>query len=281
MSTSHFLVFVGASPTLSTELQVLKHSFQDMQVIAPAAGKRGHGISDRTVRAALEALALSLGEQQSHSQVAKLTVWAYRSDTLKMIEQLWNSFGRSGWIELVPTNLLDKIRPTRLHIQNRIEVINQLLHEVSHQVYARRKASPFSIPLSNFKSQVALALQDYWYQVDTLEALKSRIEKKNQRFRQFHTSGQAHHDDRSLIFSPALDTECHGMPHPIDDGNKCFVNGRFRFGAALFPGFHYDVRSEKGLLNCTFVDCMGAFRDMRPEKRKHLNIFPNDHLLPK
>ena len=26
----------------------------------------------------------------------------------------------------------------------------------------------------------------------------------------------------------------------------CFVEGRFRFGAALFPGFHYDVRPARG-----------------------------------
>lgn len=60
----------------------------------------------------------------------------------------------------------------------------------------------------------------------------------------------------------------------------CFVEGRFRFGAALFPGFHYDVRDATGLLECTLYDCRGVARDLRPEKRTYINIFPNDHLLP-
>ena len=61
----------------------------------------------------------------------------------------------------------------------------------------------------------------------------------------------------------------------------CFVEGRSRFGAVLcFPGFHYDVRPARGLLDCTLYDCRGVARDLGPERREYINIFPNDHLLP-
>jgi hypothetical protein len=82
------------------------------------------------------------------------------------------------------------------------------------------------------------------------------------------------------LFGGALDTECHGQPHPAGELDSCFLEGRFRFGAALFPGFHYDVRYQKGLLDCTLYDCRGNPRDLGPERRSYINIFPNDHLLP-
>ena len=86
---------------------------------------------------------------------------------------------------------------------------------------------------------------------------------------------QGHHS------SNALPNECHGVPHPTGTENVCYLNGRFRFGVALYRGHHYDVRSANGgSLNCTLVDCDGRERNMGPERRRYINIFPNDHLLP-
>jgi hypothetical protein len=281
VSAPHFLVFVGAGASLSTELAALKRRFQDLEVVAPAAAKQARGISNVAVQDALNSLALVLRKQGSTKHPAKLTVWAYGPDRPDQFLTLWECFGRSSWIELLPEHLVHKDGPTRIYIQNRLESITGPLHEVSHQIYNRRKTSPFSIPLSNFKSAIIARLSEHWYNGANTESLQKLIEKISRRFRQLHTtSTHAHRDDRSLIFSPAADEACHGIAHPMGNTTRCFVNGRFRFGAALYPGFHYDVRHEAGPIESTLTDCMGNRRDMRPERKRYINIFPNDHLLP-
>jgi hypothetical protein len=277
------LVFVGASPALSDELDAIRRSFQGLLVVAPAAKKKHQqGPSPVSVQVGLDNLVAVLTSQSSHTPIAKLTVWTYQPIDREHFKSLWDAFGKSAWVELVPADLRHKVRPTRRHIENRLRFVDQALHEISDQIYRRRKVTPLSLPLANFKSGISLDLSEYWYGNATLERLRQLIEKKRNTFRQMHTkSERAHHDDRSLIFAPAQDGACHRLPHPAGAGAKCFVNGRFRFGAALFPGFHYDVRAASGTLNCTLVDCDGNSREMGPERRDYINIFPNDHLHPK
>jgi hypothetical protein len=111
MNPPHFLVFIGANPSLSTELLTLEGSFPGMKLVAPAAPKGGFVISELTVGAALDALADSLGRQESHSGAAKLTIWTYKPDNHETFSVLWRSFGRSGWVEFIPSNLIHKFDP--------------------------------------------------------------------------------------------------------------------------------------------------------------------------
>ena len=109
----------------------------------------------------------------------------------------------------------------------------------------------------------------------------------NDQFRQDHTRrdvadgarGVLHVDDDHLQFRPAKNEACHGVPHPLAETRDCYLRGRFRFGAAIYPGHHYDVSQKNGNLLCTLFDCVGKARDLAPEKRRDINVFPNDHLL--
>jgi hypothetical protein len=150
-----------------------------------------------------------------------------------------------------------------------------------HSIFNERKTSPLALPFRNFKSKFLPDLQEFWYRDKDMDQITRTIESNVSRFRQHHraTNG-AHRDSRDLIFAGARDQECHGQPHPTGKADKCFLEGRFRFGAALFPGFHFDVTSATGRLDCTLYNCEDQARDMWPEKRDHINIFPNDHLLP-
>jgi hypothetical protein len=280
MSPPHFLVFVGASPSLSTELTVIRNAFTETAVIAPAVPKGERGLTNIAVQRATQALIGALRAGENYREPARLSVWSYEPEHADQFGWLWNVFGKSAWIELIPADLKDKDRLTRLYIQERMSPLMQLIHVIAHDVYNGRKKSPVTLPFRNFRNKILLELREYWYRGADVVSLKRTLEKMGQRFRQFRDAEGAHRDDRALLFKGARDTECHGQPHPVGDDDICFVEGRFRFGAALFPGFHYDVRPKVGLLECILRDCRDIERDLKPERRAYINIFPNDHLLP-
>jgi hypothetical protein len=281
MGTPHYVVFVGPSASLEEELRSLEPS-NKVKVIAIAATKPNRGITSRSIQDALAALKDALARDGRHREESRLSLWAYKPWDQESFRELWVQFGRSAWIELIPRQLNNQNRPTRLYIQNRLPVVEPMIHEVALAVYTRRHTSPLPLPLNNFRSKVLGELTQYWYTDLTVDLFRRQIERTHQLFREGHTnhSDHKHYDDRSLAFSPAANTECHGQSHPIGSCDRCFVSGRFRFGAALYPGFHYDVSSSGGTLNCTLYDCEGVERIMGPEKRKYINVFPNDHLLP-
>jgi|HubBroStandDraft_6_1064221.scaffolds.fasta_scaffold609683_2 hypothetical protein len=280
MTAPHFLVFVGAGPSLSTELNALRPRFEGITVVAPAMGKHERGMTVVAIQRAVTGLVEQLRAQQAHREPARLSVWSYEPADPVQFSWLWQSFGKSAWIELVPAFLKNKDRQTRLHIQTQLDRLVQLVHLIAHNVYNERKTSPLSLPFRNFRHRLPRELAEYWYRDADATLLKRVIEKNVQRFRQLRIAGGAHRDDRSLLFTAARDGACHGLPHPTGDSDNCYIEGRFRFGAALFPGFHYDVRPEAGLLECTLYDCRGVARDLKPERRGYINIFPNDHMLP-
>jgi hypothetical protein len=252
-----------------------------LEIIAPAAPRNKRGLSNEAIAQATQELIQRLKSRVSHDQPARLTVWSYGPDSAESFQALWANFGKSAWVELIPLNLMHKERLTRLYMEDRLAVVTKLLHEVSHQVYARRKQSAFPLPFANFRSALVTQLSDYWYNQTDVESLKKVIGKLSDRLKQAHTnSDRAHQDDRSLIFAPAKEEAYHGKPHPTGSSPLSFVNGRFRFGTALFPGFHYDVSQASGLLACILYDSEGVGRNMAPEKREYLNVFPNDFLLP-
>ena len=280
MTAAHFLVFVGAGPSLSTELSDLEHRFEGLVVIAPAVEKHARGLTNNAVQRAVAGLIEVLKSQESHREPARLSVWSYEPRDPAQFQPLWNAFGKSAWIELVPVSLVNKDSQTRIHIQGRLQSLAQLIHVVAYHVYNGRRASPLPLPFRNFRNKLIHDFEAYWYRDTNSTSLKRAIDRRAQAFRRLRTAEGAHRDDRALLFAGARDTECHGQPHPVGETDTCFIEGQFRFGAALFPGFHYDVRNEARLLNCTLYDCRGVPRHIGPEKRTYINIFPNDHLLP-
>ncbi|MDR6820242.1 hypothetical protein J2X76_005439 [Neorhizobium sp. 2083] len=282
MTTTHYLVFIGATPSLSSELNRLIKRVKDLIVVAPAMPKSARGLTDAAVSAALEMAYGSLGKAASHSEPARFSVWSFSPLNERELEVVWKSFGKSAWIEFIPSQLRDKDGPTRTYIETRIQGLTPVLHEISSSVFASRKTSPFTLPLENFRSPVTSSLQRMWYRDLKVDEIKKVIQKNTVLHKQRRNEGHSHYeDDRNLLFAPAKDTECHGKAHPTGSVAPAFLGGRFRFGVALYPGFHYDVRPSKAkTLQSVLVDSSGNERAMKPEKREYINIFPNDFLLP-
>ncbi len=280
MSINHYIVFVGATPSLSTELLLLRPEFQKTAIIAPAISKRERARPELAVKRALGALVNTM-RNEDHTEVARLSVWTYAPSSQSEMEAIWKIFGNSAWVEFIPRSFISKDRLTRQFIADEVRTILSKLHDISVDVYVKRNKSPLPLPFRNFRSSTIEDLSKHWYNQRNVEELRRDLRQLRERFRQQHTKiGQQHWDDRDLCFSAAALEACHGQPHPIGPDDVCYVNGRFRFGAALFPGFHYDVRSRGGNLLVTLYDCAGTERPMTSEKRAYINIFPNDHMLP-
>ena len=61
----------------------------------------------------------------------------------------------------------------RQYIEQRLTTVAQLLHEVSHNVFARRKQSALPLPFGNFQSNLIGQLRDYWYNQLDVVSLKN------------------------------------------------------------------------------------------------------------
>jgi hypothetical protein len=272
---------VGATASLSTELLSLQKRIARSIVIAPAMSKKALGLNKDSVDASLKAAFDDLMKAISHLEPARLSVWSYEPLNQYQLDLLWSIFGKSAWVEFVPTAFQDKNSQTRMYIEDRIRGILPSLHEVSVAVFSKRRSSPFSLPLENYSSTITENLKKIWYRELSVEELKKIVVKLQQQYANKRRDGGGYEDDRHLLFSPAVNGECHGKSHPNYSSPQSFLAGRFRFGVALYAGFHYDVQSTKtSTLNLTLVNCDGSTRKMGPENRKHINIFPNDHLLP-
>jgi hypothetical protein len=282
MSTKHYVLFIGASASLADELSPLAGRIVNSKIVAPAMKKALIGVNKQSVQDAMKALFDLMAADGAQLETARFSVWAYGPPTSNQLEILWETFGRSAWIEFVPVDLTHKVRPTRIFIEDRLKAVLTLMHAVSLAVYSERKTSPLPLPLRNFRSDISDELRRFWYKDLDHAALRSAIERLYQKLRQLRVdSRKMYRDDRNIIFEPAEDEVCHGQPHPIGIGPEQFIAGRFRFGVSLFKGFHYEVSSAKhSTLRSTLVDGSGNERDMVPERRKYINIFPNDHLLP-
>ena len=282
MSTKHYVVFVGASASLSSALISLERRVANSKIVAAAMGKKFTGVNKQSVLTSVEALHKLMAVDGALLETARFSIWAFGPPAPDQLQILWEKFGRSAWIEFVPIDLMHKDSLTRNFIEGRLRDILPLMHELSLAIYSGRKTSPLPLPLRNFKSDVSDELCLYWYRNLDQAALKKSIVGFYQKLRQRQVDGQKkYRDDRDNMFEPAEDSTCHGQPHPIGSSLDQFIAGRFRFGVSLFKGFHYDVSSVKHpTLMSTFTDGNLHKRDMKPERRKYINIFPNDHLLP-
>jgi hypothetical protein len=275
-----YIVFIGATPSLSTDLLAL-NSRLAVTVIAPAIPKREKGRIAPTVRRAIDSLMQRLNADSKLQEKSRLSAWTYSHWARNDLSYLWDEIGRSAWIELVPSDHIDKNLQTRRYIERRYPRVRECLHSISNEVFNLRRRSPFPLPIRNFQSDCLGDFCGHWYVNMNSGQLQSRIDTICSKFRQLHPrTPKGHRDTRDLFFAPARNEVYHGIPHPIGSTDSCFLQGRYRFGAALYPGFHYDVSCDRPLLSCTVYDCDGRRRDLGPERRSYINIFPNDHLLP-
>lgn len=258
----------------------LSRRFSDVQLVAPAVSEAQRGTTPASVKRGLQELIRRMKSAEGHREAARLSVWAYEPASAGDFELLWGVFGKAAWIELIPLSLVNKNIATRIYVQDRLKAMLALMHVIAHEVYNNRRSSPLAIPFRNFRNRISSELCGWWYRNLNTDELAKFLKSSNAKFRQLKTESRAFADDRSLIFSPVADEVCHGQPHPVGDDDECFLQGRFRFGTALYPGFHYDVRAKTGLLQSVVYDCEGDARDLKPERRAYINIFPNDHLLP-
>jgi hypothetical protein len=89
MSAPHFLVFVGAGPSLSTELNGLKSRFEGITVVAPAVGRCERGLTQVAVQRAVTGLIEALKGGKTHREPARLSVWTYEPADPNQFHQLW------------------------------------------------------------------------------------------------------------------------------------------------------------------------------------------------
>lgn len=282
MTIYHYIVFIGANAALSTELGSLSSGIKGARIVAPAVKKKQVGATRPAISIAMDSLVSELAKATSHSEPARLSLWFYEPENADQFRAVWAAFGHSAWVETVPRSLVNKVGRTRQYIEERVNVLKPLLHEVSGAAYANRKTSPLPLPLRNFRSPITQQLKTYWYNDLDVDSLSREIGSLRARFRQLRDRTlDGYRDEKALVFKPAKDNECHGLAHPIGSGNKAFACGRFRYGVALFPGFHYDVSSAKSsTLKVDLENSSGTVRSLGGEKRRYINIFPNDHLLP-
>jgi len=282
----HYIVFVGAGAPLASEIRSLEKRIDKSCVIAPAVKKGQTGNTRIAVRRSSEELYDKLKMDRFPSQRARLYVWIYEPTDPNGFEFVLSEYGHASWVEIVPLTYLHRIKPTRDYLENRLNEVRAMLHEMSRSICGERKSSPLTLPLRNFKSDLTQDLRGRWYNGLNQRQLSDQIEKFKIRYKRMkNRSLRGYRDDRSLIFKPAEDGECHGKPHPAGTdrtGQKTFFCGRFRYGVSLFPGFHFDVSAEKGsAIQCDLRSHTGETRRMSSERRRHVNIFPNDYILPK
>ncbi len=254
MTAPHYIGFVGANRALSDELLQLERRISGCRLVAPVATKNERDITDKSIQELAAALTGRLERDKSVAEAARLSIWAYEPRSPADLSSMWNTFGRSGWIEFVPSDLRDKIVPSRNYIESRARDVEKFLYRVSSHVFIKRKTSPTPIPFVNFKSRALEELRSYWYRHLGENDITAWLQSTHDRFRMAHTKkknsdgkkdgGILHVDDRGLNFEPARNEICHGKPHPVGDSGECFLSGRFRFGAALFPGFSLRGRNR-------------------------------------
>ena len=282
MTIEHYIVFIGAGAPLATHLSSIERRISKSKIVAPAVKRKHVGTTETAVRLASIKLYNELALEHAPDQKARLYLWMYEPTSFEQFELVLKIFGQASWIETIPRTYLHKVNDTKEYLQNRINEVRPLLHEISGAAYAQRKSSPLALPLRNFSSQITRELRSYWYNKLNQNQIARQIKSFKNRYSQTKSRAkQGYRDDKALIFRPANDAECHGKPHPMGAECKSFFCGRFRFGVSLFPGFHFDVSAENSsIIQCNLRTASGATRSIRSERRRYINIFPNDFLLP-
>lgn len=285
MKSKHYIVFVGASQSLYTELIRIEKEWPTVKIIAPIMKKKKFGINAVSSKFAIKKLYEEIVASKNLTNFTGLSVWFYEPNDPNQMKHIWEAFGHSAWVQMIPKSYLHKPMPTREFIKKEVTQVLPLLHVISGEIYGKRNTSPLTLPLRNFKSQLTHKLKSHWYDKLNEVELKKKIDSYKGEYVNLKNtpkqgSKQSYLDDKLLFFAPAK--ALHGKAHPSGTTPKSFTCGRFRYGAALYPGFHYDVSAKKTkTIQCMIYDSLGKKRSVGSENREHINIFPNDYLLPK
>lgn len=282
MTIDHYIVFVGAGASLSTELKIIEGRLPRVRIISSVMGKKHAGVNKVSSDASILALFKELANGKVSKETARLSVWFYKPSEAGQMDHIWNAFGHSAWVQSIPRSYMHKNGPTRQFIEEKIKTVAPLLHVVSGATYGQRKTSPLTLPLRNFGSKLTIELKQHWYNELEEDQLKKKVKAYKNRYAELRSREKSGFlDDKSLVFSPASDGALHGKAHPTGSTPKSFTCGRFRYGVALFPGFHFDVSASRtATIQCEIRTSSGDTRTVKSEKREYINIFPNDHLLP-
>ena len=93
---------------------------------------------------------------------------------------------------------LHKVKATKDYLQNRINKIRPLLHEISNATYAQRKSSPLSLPLRNFSSEITKDLKTYWYNDLNRIQISKEIKRFGSRYSQIKSKTiRGYKDDKA------------------------------------------------------------------------------------
>lgn len=277
-----YAVFVGATAAISDELKKIGKGREDLAFLVPPVKKTELGLNSRSIRIAFQETLAVLRASNIAQEKCRLVVLTFASSDFEAVAQLSSTFGAAAWIEYVGKENIHKTTRLRSQIEEILSKVPAILHEVSGEVFGRRKSSPLCLPLKNFSAPFLTELKRNWYHCSSDREVRERMMRFRLDYAQRRQSnGGAFVDDRGLLFSPSADGECHGVAHPTGRSDKTFIRGKFRYGVSLFPGFHYDVRDERGRnIQSTLIDADRGERDLRSEKREYINIHPNDVLLP-
>ncbi|MBL3554263.1 hypothetical protein [Rhodovulum sulfidophilum] len=278
-----YCVFVGASASISDELHKIEKGRRDVKMIAPAVKKSDVGLGERSINLAFKTAMEVFRKDDISEEKCRLVVISYPSSNISIVRRLISAFGAAAWIQFISNDNFHKASKLRNEVEVALKKVSPMLHEVSSEVFGRRKSSPLTLPLKNFSAPIVDEMKQHWYQCGSQEELQKKIQKLRAGFSARRQSGEcAFMDDKGLSFAPAADGECHGLAHPAGNSDKTFIRGKFRFGVSLFSGFHYDVKDGRGrTLQSTLMDADRGARKLKTEKRKYINIHPNDVLLPR
>lgn len=277
-----YAVFVGATAAISDELAKIERGRTDVLVLAPTVKKNEIGLNSSSINIAFQVTMSVLRSANVSQEKCRLVVLTFSSSDFEAVSLLNSTFGAAAWIEFIGKENIHKTTKLRAQVEEFLGKIPSVLHEVSSEVFGRRKSSPLCLPLKNFSAPISSDLKRMWYTSGAEKDVRERIVRFRTDFAQRRRfNGKSFVDDRGLLFSPSADGECHGVAHPTGRSDKTFIRGKFRYGVSLFPGFHYDVRDERGRnIQSTLVDADRGERDLRSEKREYINVHPNDVLLP-
>ena len=201
MTVDHFIVFIGAGASLATELSSIEKRFEKSRVVAPAVKKEQVGTSEAAIRLAANKLYDELSREDVPSQVARLYLWMYNPTSAEQFDQVWKTFGHTSWIETIPITYVHQVKATKVYLQDRMNEIQPLVHEISSATYSQRKSSPLSLPLRNFTSPITKDLRTYWYN----DLDKNQVSRKIRRFKNRYLQTKkkdirGYRDDKALIF---------------------------------------------------------------------------------
>ncbi len=283
----HIAVMAGArQKVVTTVAQALRP--RGILLVAPVPEQNGDGVSERYKRTLIDHTAATVREWQAKSRVVTLSFWHYDfgegADQNRDLRRLFFPFACQVGI---PRTYYNHPIHTANFIIDSVENIEKFLAAITKEVTSRRNTSPVVLPIENFRSKILPRFADDIYFRAFIVDIETWLKSRKKYFREQHSrrpsSGSnkpCFHDDRHYAFQPNQEANGHGRKWPSSD-QRCYLKGWLRFGATLVGGFHYDVQPTRGNVAGNFFHCDGRVEDFTGKGFTYVNIYPNDHIIPK